>query len=529
MHPKRTPSVILFVLLALLLATTSLYAAPSQRVIPADEDIPALPQTADSETAAKIQSAMSAAPLAVSLHATIMDWPAAPGGPMTTLRDGDNGYTCTPDNPSTSYPDPVCRDAVWAAFLAARMAGEEPEINTVGIAYMLQGGTAISYEDPTILKLPEGQDWIQEKPHLMLLFPEKLDPAEFSTSPDSATPWIMWEGTPYEHLMIPLAWEANQPQDNALQSALSAAPLDVAQGATIMNFPAEAGGAMTMLQEGDNGYTCTPDNPGSPYIDPVCRDATWAAFLAARLAGEEPEINTIGISYMLQGGAAISYEDPTILKVPEGEAWIQEKPHLMLLFPYKLNPADFSTSPDSDTPWIMWEGTPYEHLMIPFTNGLSDAQVERALLPLPESLRASANIVGFDSDWNQVMVREGSSDMNCVAFAPFMAIQYAVCEHKSSEPFWVMGMQLRAGGMAQADIDQARIDAMVDGTLEIPVVGAARYFLLGGRPQNLSSLMAVHLPHATSESTGFSTEPDNYRPWLMDAGTPNAHVMMPGN
>jgi hypothetical protein len=41
--------------------------------------------------------------------------------------------------------------------------------------------------------------------------------------------------------------------------------------------------------------------------------------------------------------------------------------------------------------------------------------------------------------------------------------------------------------------------------------------------------MAVHLPYATSESTGFSTEPDNYRPWLMDAGTPNAHVMMPGN
>ena len=201
----------------------------------------------------------------------------------------------------------------------------------------------------------------------------------------------------------------------------------------------------------------------------------------------------------------------------------------MLLFPYKLDPTDFPTSPDSDIPWIMWEGTPYEHLMIPFTNGMSDAQTKRALLPLPESLRASANIVGFDSSWNQVVLREGSSDMNCIAFAPFMAIQYAVCQHSSSEAFWVMGMQLRAGGMAQGDIDQARIDAMVDGTLEIPVMGAARYFLLGGRPQNLSSLMAVHLPNATGESTGFSTDPDNYRPWLMDAGTPNAHVMMPGN
>lgn len=529
MHPKRTSSVVLLLLLALLLATASLSAAPAQRVILADEDLPALPQAADAETAAKITSAMSAAPLAVSLHATIMDFPAEAGGAMTTLREGNNGYTCTPDNPGTPFTDPVCRDAVWAAFLAARMAGEAPVIDTVGIAYMLQGGTAISYEDPTILKLPEGQEFIQEKPHLMLLFPEKLDPAVFSASPDSPTPWIMWQGTPYEHLMIPLAWETNPAQGDALHSAMSAAPLDVAQGATIMNFPAEAGGAMTTLQEGDNGYTCVPSNPGTPYTDPVCRDAVWAAFLAARMAGEAPKIDSVGIAYMLQGGTAISYEDPTILKLPEGQPFIEEKPHLMLLFPYKLDPADFSTSPDSDTPWIMWEGTPYEHLMIPFTNGLSDAQTHRALLPLPESLRAGANIVGFDSDWNQVVLREGSSDMNCVAFAPFMAIQYAACQHSSSEAFWVMGMQLRAGGMAQADIDQARIDAMVDGTLEIPVVGAARYFLLGGRPQNLSSLMAVHLPYATSESTGFSTEPDNYRPWLMDAGTPNAHVMMPGN
>ena len=367
MRPKRTSSVILLVLLALLLATASLSAAPAQRAIPADEDVPALPQAADADIAAKIQSAMSAAPLAVSLHATIKDFPAEPGGTMATLREGDNGYTCTPDNPGTPYTDPVCRDAIWAAFLAARMAGEDPVIDSVGIAYMLQGGTAISYEDPTILKLPEGQAFIQEKPHLMLLFPEKLDPAVFSTSPDSATPWIMWEGTPYEHLMIPLAWETNPPKGDALHSAQSAAPLDVAEGATIMNFPSE------------------------------------------------------------------------------------------------------------------------------------------------------------------VVLREGSSDMNCIAFAPFMAIQYAVCQHSSSEAFWVMGMQLRAGGMAQGDIDQARIDAMVDGTLEIPVMGAARYFLLGGRPQNLSSLMAVHLPNATGESTGFSTDPDNYRPRLMDAGTPNAHVMMPGN
>lgn len=525
---RRSTTTVIVLLIALLTAGVAHGATPE--LTPAADQSPAVVrQDASPETLAKIQSAMSAAPLAVALHATIMDWPSEPGGEFTMLREGNNGYTCFPDNPGNPFPDPVCRDRVWTAFLRARLAGEDPEIDTIGVAYMLQGGAAISYEDPTILRLPEGQEWLQEPPHLMMLFPYKLDPAHFSTSPDSTTPWIMWADTPYEHLMIPLVWEEDAPQGDALQSALSAAPLNVSQEATVMNFPAEAGGPMTTLQEGSNGFTCTPDNPGNPFPDPVCRDRVWAQFLAARLAGESPVIDTVGVAYMLQGGAAISYEDATILRMPEGQHWFQEKPHLMMLFPEKLDPEDFSTSPESDTPWIMWGDSPYEHLMIPLRMGLTQAQIERATMPLPPSLRDQANIVVFDSDWNPIVVREGSSDINCVAGAPFMAIQYAVCQHRSSEPFWVMGMQLAASGMPQGQIDKARIDAMIEGTLQTPDAGVARYFLIGGRPQNLLPLMAITLPNATAESTGFSTEPNSYRPWLMDAGTPNAHLMLPGN
>jgi hypothetical protein len=32
----------------------------------------------------------------------------------------------------------------------------------------------------------------------------KLDPAVFSSDPRSGGPWIMWGGTPYEHLMVPV-------------------------------------------------------------------------------------------------------------------------------------------------------------------------------------------------------------------------------------------------------------------------------------------------------------------------------------
>ena len=41
-------------------------------------------------------------------------------------------------------------------------------------------------------------------PHLMLLLPGGFDASQFSTDHMSGMPYIMWEGTPYEHLMIPV-------------------------------------------------------------------------------------------------------------------------------------------------------------------------------------------------------------------------------------------------------------------------------------------------------------------------------------
>lgn len=159
----------------------------------------------------------------------------------------------------------------------------------------------------------------------------------------------------------------------------------------------------------------------------------------------------------------------------------------------------------------------------------SDPDFERALLPLPESLRDGANVVAFDAEWNRRVLRQGTSDLACVSKAPFMGAQYAACQHESAEPFWVMGMQLRAEGMTADEIDEARIEAMRTGRLSVPEFGTARYFLIGGREENLLPIMILSLPDATGASMGLPTEPDAYRPWLMHAGTPSAHVMMPGN
>jgi hypothetical protein len=42
-------------------------------------------------------------------------------------------------------------------------------------------------------------------PHLMVLFPDPKLLEAYSTDPGSGGPWVMWKGTPYAHLMVPVS------------------------------------------------------------------------------------------------------------------------------------------------------------------------------------------------------------------------------------------------------------------------------------------------------------------------------------
>ncbi|RLT42587.1 MAG: hypothetical protein DWI57_05445 [Chloroflexi bacterium] len=517
----------LFVFLFLLLAGGAVRAAEPEVSRAVDTAETLLKSAADPEAVAKIQAAMSAAPLAISLHATILDWPAQPGGDFTTLREGSNGYTCLPPRAGRPTPDPMCLDEIWLAFFTDRRAGRVPEKAGIGVAYMLQGGNSASTDDPSLAQPRPGEDWMIDPPHVMLLSPDPLDTDYYPVTPEAGGPWILYAGTPYEILMVPVDSDLALNGDR-INDAMAAAPSHASHSATVLEWPAAPGAGTTELRAGDVRYTCLPPRLSRPTPDSMCLDPVWLAFFKARMAGEVSVKDGIGVAYMLQGGNSASTDDPALPKPREGEDWVLDPPHVMVLSPDTLDSDYFPNVPDAGGPWILYAGTPYEVLMIPVELGLTDAQMQRALLPLPPYLRETANIVVFDADWNPVVVRDGGSDLSCVGGAPFMAAQYAVCQHSSTQPFWVMGMQLLSGGMKPAEVDQTRLDAMTEGTLETPVVGAARYFLIGGAAPNLLPLMNVQLPYATSESTGFSSLPDPYRPWLMDAGTPNAHLMLPG-
>ena len=156
------------------------------------------------EEAKKIESAMSAAPMAIAKDATIVDYPAKAGQPLIELREGTNGWTCFPDWQATPGNDPQCLDEVWMKWNDALMGGTEPKISSPGIAYMLRGGSDASNTDPFAMKPPKGEEWRSTGPHIMVVVPSKLDRSVFSTDHHAGEPWIMWAGTPYEHLMVPV-------------------------------------------------------------------------------------------------------------------------------------------------------------------------------------------------------------------------------------------------------------------------------------------------------------------------------------
>ena len=160
---------------------------------------------ADSGTNAKdpISSAMAAAPKAVGDHATIVR--ANADGTMTTLRQGTDGFTCMPDNPATPGPDPMCMDGNALQWGMAWMKHLPPPTDAPGVMYMLAGGTDASNTDPFATKPTESTDWIATGPHMMLVGSETaLKGYPSGPSPDTKRPYVMWAGTPYAHLMIPV-------------------------------------------------------------------------------------------------------------------------------------------------------------------------------------------------------------------------------------------------------------------------------------------------------------------------------------
>jgi hypothetical protein len=139
-----------------------------------------------------------------------------------------------------------------------------------------------------------------------------------------------------------------------------AAPAAVLKGAAILNMGAD--GQMKVIQVGTNGWTCM--DPGGA---PMCADKAameWAK--AWKSKGPAPQ--KLGFIYMLNGDNGTSNTDPFATEETRDNNWIKTGSHVMIVGAEAKSmmqgyPRD--AKPDPTKPYVMWPGTPYEHLMLP--------------------------------------------------------------------------------------------------------------------------------------------------------------------
>ena len=182
------------------LISLSLAAAAENAMMPASAMKPAAVAASDRKL---ISSARTAAPRSVAAIATIVVM--GPDGTMRTVRPGTGSFTCMPDNPTTPGPDPMCMDRYAMEWVQAWATHKTPTPGRVGFIYMLAGDTGTSNHDPQ--QRESHQHWVQTGPHVMIVGPAVKEMTGYPRTADvadAAQPYVMFPGTPYEHLMLPV-------------------------------------------------------------------------------------------------------------------------------------------------------------------------------------------------------------------------------------------------------------------------------------------------------------------------------------
>lgn len=151
----------------------------------------------------QIKLVQSAAPPHISKDATIMVM--GTDGKMVEARKGTNGFTCIPDIEGQETPDPMCGDAAAMQWANDLMSGAPKPTNAApGIAYMARGGWIWVKDGKVTLtaKNDPGAKRMKEPPHWMLFWPIDSKTSGIPTMPGKFGTYVMYDGTPYSHLMI---------------------------------------------------------------------------------------------------------------------------------------------------------------------------------------------------------------------------------------------------------------------------------------------------------------------------------------
>jgi hypothetical protein len=157
-----------------------------------------------------------------------------------------------------------------------------------------------------------------------------------------------------------LAQHKHQTPEELMSALKAAAPAAVFEGATVLDMKED--GSMAVLRKGENGWTCM--DPGGA---PMCADANAMEWLQA-LVSKGPAPQKLGFVYMLRGDNGASNTDPYATAEKPDNNWVKTGSHVMIVgADAKALTQAYPRDPKADPhkPYVMWAGSPYEHLMLP--------------------------------------------------------------------------------------------------------------------------------------------------------------------
>ena len=163
----------------------------------------------------------------------------------------------------------------------------------------------------------------------------------------------------------------------------------------------------------------------------------------------------------------------------------------------------------------------------------TDSRIAEALKPLPNDLKDGATVVTYDAVTGaRQVLRQGTNAIEC---QPKAADGFIRCYNKMLAPRRDLEAKLHAEKKSDAEIEAAIAAALKAGTIKPPQFGMMSY-RYSDDPKRIKLLWVMSVPNATTESIGVSTVSQRDaalkgegQPWLMLAGTPGAHVMIPIN
>jgi hypothetical protein len=166
-------------------------------------------------------------------------------------------------------------------------------------------------------------------------------------------------------------------------------------------------------------------------------------------------------------------------------------------------------------------------------------QIAAAVRAAPPALREAATVLGYpaDADGTLRTLRDGTGRLVCLSDRPGEDRFHVACYHRALKPFMKRGRMLQERGRSHSAVDSVRRAEIAAGQWAMPDHPAALYTLSGpagsydaaaDTVRGASALKVIYLPYATAESTGLPTSAGRGEPWIMEGGTPWAHVMIVG-